>query len=369
MKIIRKHAALFAMCSAVMVLGGCGEGGDKKAATQVAAKVNKTEISVHQINSALSRAGNLKPEQIKPASREVLDKLVDQQLLVQKAMEKKLDRDPRIMQALEASRQQILAQAYIDQLIATVSKPTNDEVAAYFNKHPELFSERRIFRFQQVNVAAGRDRLPELQKTLDGAKSMSDIVADLKEKGIQYSVSQLTEAAEQIPLELLPRLSQMKNGQIAVIPGNNNILLVQLVESKAAPVALTAATPAIEQFLTNQRRSELATKEMKQLKADAKIEYVGEFAKGKDVLAAEAKAEAEEKAKIKTDADEKAKAAAAAKASAAAKAEEDAKARAELKAKADAVAKADKDAGKTSNSKPSTPPVAKDSISKGLSGL
>jgi colicin import membrane protein len=112
----------------------------------------------------------------------------------------------------------------------------------------------------------------------------------------------------------------------------------------------------------------VATKEVKQLRADAKIEYVGDFAKDKVALAAEAKAAADTKAKAKADAEAKAKADAEARANAAAAADADAKARAELKAKVEAQAKAENDA-KDAGNKPAGVSVAKDSISKGLSGL
>ena len=108
--------ALVAASAVIIVLAGCGDSDKKKAATQVAAKVNREEISVHQINAVLSRAGNLSPEQAKQAGADVLDKLIEQELLVQQSIEKKLDRDPKTMQALEAARRQILAQAYLEQL-------------------------------------------------------------------------------------------------------------------------------------------------------------------------------------------------------------------------------------------------------------
>jgi EpsD family peptidyl-prolyl cis-trans isomerase len=369
MQITAFRVSLLSMCCAAILVTACG--GEKKAATQVAAKVNKEEISVHQINGALSRAGNLSPEQAKVAGREVLEKLVDQELLVEKAMDKKLDREPRVMQALEASRRQILAQAYMEQLVAAVAKPSGDEVKAYFDKHPELFAERRIYRFQEINVAAGRDQLPALQQRMTSAKTLNDVLAWLKEKNIQFAGSLSTKAAEQLPMELLPKFGQMKDGQTAVIQGDKGSLLIQLVESKSAPVDLAAATPIIEQYLTNQRRGEMAAKEVKQLRADAKIEYMGDFAKDADTLAAETKAAADAKAKATADAQAKAEADAAAKALASAAADADAKARAELKAKVDAQAKAeaDKDAAKAAGNKPAGALVAKESISKGLSGL
>lgn len=369
MPISALRVSLVSVSCIAVLLAGCGSEKKDKVATQVAAKVNKEEISVHQINNVLSRAGNLPPDQAKLAAREVLDKLIEQELLVAKAMDKKLDREPRIMQTLEASRKQILAQAYMEQLLASMSKPTADEIKAYFGKHPELFSERRLYRFQEVNVAAGGARLPSLQQNFATAKSLSDILAILKEKNIAYTVNATTKAAEQLPMELAPRFSQMKDGQIAVIPSERNILVVQLIESRSAPIELAAATPVIEQFLINQKRNELAAKELKQLRADAKIEYVGDFAKDITVLATEAKAA--EVAKAKADADAVAKAKDEAVARAAALAEADAKARNDLKAKIESQSKADAErkAASPAESKSAAPAIAKESISKGLSGL
>lgn len=366
MKFTVVRLSLFSVLCAAMLLAGCG--GEKKAATQVAAKVNKEEISVHQINAALSRAGNLTAEQTKLASREVLEKLVDQELLVEKSVEKKLDREPRVMQALEASHKQILAQAYMEQLVASVAKPTPEEVEVYFDKHPELFAQRRVYRFQQISVAAGRDQLPALQQRMATAKTVEEVLAWLKEKNIQFSGNVAVKAAEQLPMDLLPKFAQMKDGQTAVIPGDKGLMLLQLLETKAAPVELKAVTPVIEQYLANQKRTELAEKTLKQMRADAKIEYLGDFAKDKDALLAEAKVAEEAKAKAAVEAEAKAKTDAEAKAKAEALADADAKARAELKAKVEAQASADAEkAAKAGHG--TAQPAAKESLSKGLSAL
>src|SRR5438105_6093677 len=98
-----QHALLLAgLVVGLAALGGCGRGGETKAASQVAAKVNSEEITVHQVNNVLARAQNVPPEQAARAKREIVDRLIDQSLAKQQALEKKLDRSPNVVQALEA---------------------------------------------------------------------------------------------------------------------------------------------------------------------------------------------------------------------------------------------------------------------------
>jgi EpsD family peptidyl-prolyl cis-trans isomerase len=78
------RAPVLAAALVVLTLTAGGDKGDKNVASQVAAKVRSEEISVHQINFLLGRtnAGNASTEDVKALRREVLEKLIDQQLAV-----------------------------------------------------------------------------------------------------------------------------------------------------------------------------------------------------------------------------------------------------------------------------------------------
>jgi EpsD family peptidyl-prolyl cis-trans isomerase len=264
----------------IIGLTACGSKDAEKPATQVIAKVNSGEISVHQINYVLSRsgAGSVSQEMAPKVRRQVLDRLIDQELAIEQALEKKLDRTPDVITALDAARREILARAYIDQITGAVSKPTSEEAKKYYSEHPQLFSERRIYNIQEIMLPATEGVADELNKLLTTGKSMEDLVSWLKGKSIKFSGGSATRPAEQIPLELLSKIHTLKVGQGLVIAGPQSITVMRIAAAQSAPVSESVALPQIQQFLSNQRKAEAATEDIKQLKAKAKISYMGEFA-------------------------------------------------------------------------------------------
>ena len=153
---------------AVVIASGCGtkQHADTKAktATQLAAKVNSAEITLHQINFVQARSPNIRPEAALKARREILNRLIDQQLAKQEAMANKLDRSPNVVQAIEAARSEVLARAYLENMAASQSKPTEDEVRKYYSEHPELFVRRRIFDIEEIQVAPQNGLAPLLRE-------------------------------------------------------------------------------------------------------------------------------------------------------------------------------------------------------------
>ena len=275
-----------------LALAGCG-GEEKKAATQVAAKVNSGEISVHQINNVLSRARAGTPEQMKAAGKAVLERLIDQELMVQKALDAKLDRNPAVLQALEAARRDVLAKAYVEQVTSSVARPSEQEIKDYYQAHPELFAERRIFSLREVAIAAPQDFTSTLQAKLGEVKTINELGDWLKSQGIRFAVNASTQPAEKLPLEWVGRLHKLQDGQAAVISSPKGVLLLEVLGSRTEPIAEDKAGPVIEQFLVNQKKSELAKAELAKLRSSAKLEYMGDFAGGGSASDEAATAEAQ----------------------------------------------------------------------------
>ena len=209
-----------------LLLASCG--GQDKAASQTAARVNKEEITVQQLNFVLQQQRSLRPEQAEAASRQILDRLIDQELAVQKAGENKLDRDPRVIQMLEAARREVLARAWIDKVGDAAAKPTPEEIKKYYDEKPALFKDRRIYSIQEIAIEAKPDQLPELREKLAGAKSINEFLEYLKGAGYRFAGNQAVRAAEQLPLNSLDAFARMKDGQAALVPAANGVQVVVL---------------------------------------------------------------------------------------------------------------------------------------------
>jgi EpsD family peptidyl-prolyl cis-trans isomerase len=276
------RVAVAVLTGLALVLAGCGDKKkDKdKPASQTAAKVNKEEITVHQINFVLQQQRGLAPEQAASASKQVLERLVDQELAMQKAQEQKLDRDPRVVQQLEAARREIVARAYVEKIATGAPKPSPAEIKTYYDAHPALFKERRVYNLQELNVQAKPDQLDALQAKLKAAKDMPDFVNYLKTNELKYGANTAIRAAEQLPLASLDKFAQLKDGQAIFNRAPNGAQIVFLAGSRSQPVDETRATPAIEQFLLNERKRKIVEDDLRALRGASKIEYLGEYAKG-----------------------------------------------------------------------------------------
>lgn len=262
-----------------LAISACGERPpEKKAATQVAAKVNGTEISVHQLNFLLQNAGNIPASQAEAAKRQALQNLVDQELAVQQALEAKLERTPGVMQALDAARREILSRAYLEQTLAKVSKPSPDEVRKFYGEHPELFANRKVYRLEEYVFGKSPEAQASAREQLAQGKSAAEIANALRAKGVEVAGGVVVKPAEQMSLEIIAKVAQAKEGQSMLFETTDRSALVNVMAAKSEPIDEAKAQPFIETYLVNKQKAELARETMKQLRDKAKIEFVGEFA-------------------------------------------------------------------------------------------
>ncbi len=201
-----------ALLAAAAVLGGCGS---KEAAgpTQVVAKVSGEEITELQVNQALERQPGLKPDQLEPVSRKLVSGLVEQEIVLQKARDLKIDRDQRVVQNVEALKREVIARAYLDRIAEGAAKPSPTELQAYFDANPMLFKQRRIYTFQELSAKVSDAQKAGIEAQLTTLKSPAELEAYLKAQQIPTRSERTTAAAENVPLQVLQRVATLKAGQ------------------------------------------------------------------------------------------------------------------------------------------------------------
>ena len=371
------HSLVVPALVTLALAAGCNKTGEtKKPSTQVAAKVNSTEITVSQINNVLSRMPNVTPDNTERVKRQILDKLIDAELAKEEAVAKKLDRSPTVVQQLEAAKTEVLARAYVEQFASQQPKPTPEEVKKYYVEHPEFFTQRRVFNVEEIALPAAEGLAAKLRDQVAKTRSMTAVGNWLKSEGVQFNANSGVRFTEQIPPEYQKQMQAMKDGEMRVFENGGALIVVHVVASKAAPVDEARAAPRIQQYLFSERSQVALASDMKQLKEKSKIEYVGEFAASAAEAEAKAKAEAEAKTKEKSEAKAQADAEARAKADqiSAARAAAEAKSREESEKAADeanarraAEAKARAEAEEAKKGNQSSAP--RPELEKGVSGL
>jgi EpsD family peptidyl-prolyl cis-trans isomerase len=241
------------------LLAGCDRAtASRPDAAAVVATVNGVEISARET-----------------AGIQALEKIIDRELLVQKALEAGLERDPLVLQSIDDARRQVLAQAYLERAATPAAKATPEEIRGFYADNPALFGERRIYRLRELAVSAPEEMLDVLRSEAARAKDLEELAAWLRRRGARFSPISLTQPAEQLPLSQLPQLARMKEGEIAVFASPHGASIVQLVHAEEAPLSEQQAAPVIEKFLAGRKRMELAAAEVRRLRHSARIEYSG----------------------------------------------------------------------------------------------
>ncbi|HYN11064.1 MAG TPA: EpsD family peptidyl-prolyl cis-trans isomerase [Burkholderiales bacterium] len=238
---------------------GCGDADANRPALRLVAKVNGTEISAQQAPTA-----------------QALEKVIDRELLVQKALEARLDRDPAVVESIDNARRQLLAQAYLERK-AAAEQSSREEIRAFYGENRALFAERRIYRLRELVVSVPTEMIDVLRAETASASDLEEVSAWLKSRNARFSAASLTQPAEQLPLSYLPQLARMKPGEIAMFAAPLGASVIQLVHAEDAPLTEQQAAPLIEQFLAGRKKLELAAAEVRRLREGATIEYVGDF--------------------------------------------------------------------------------------------
>jgi EpsD family peptidyl-prolyl cis-trans isomerase len=189
-----------------------------------------------------------------------------------------LDEDPQVLQMLEAARREVLARAYQDRIAAQATRASSDDIDRFYEGHPELFSQRRIYTLQEYAIDASVAQIAPLVAAVPAAQAPQRIEDKLAEARLPHRSRIYAQAAEDMPLALLQKIYSLAPGRPLLIEQPVGARLFILLHAEPAPVSRQIAIPSIGGYLVTERQRREVQARMKSLRDAATITYSPAFA-------------------------------------------------------------------------------------------
>ncbi|MGA7179388.1 MAG: EpsD family peptidyl-prolyl cis-trans isomerase [Thiobacillaceae bacterium] len=262
-----------------LALTACGQ---KKSVTPAAIaspaamKINGEVITADDLEKQLQESG-MSHDSGNKITGKTMKAMIDKELLRQAAIKENLDKDADVRASLSAANRMILASAYMHKQIGAIGKPTDAEVSEYFKQNPDFFANRKLYDMQEVAIQGKPANEAEIKAKLAGGISLKDYVRWLEQKKIPNTNQHISAATDQIREEVEKKLKDAQVGQAIILDDPNQITALFINSVQAQPVTLAQASPMIKQRLFNKKMGETMESKIKQLRDQAKIEYVAPF--------------------------------------------------------------------------------------------
>jgi peptidyl-prolyl cis-trans isomerase C len=235
-----------------------------------AAKLDGTVITETQIDRVFAQSGPATQAQRQAA----LEALITQHLMARQALREHLDRELGVSLVNQReARTAMLAQAYLNEQVGNIAKPTAKAIQSYYDEHPALFSKRATYELQGITVQAGPAQLAAVIDQYNRIKTLNDMVDWLKANKISFKTGVTVASAEQLPGDLLGPVSLLKENQVIKVHTDTGISILQLTGKRIEPWSFSEAKPKIERILFNQALGEKMHQVLLRLKNEATIEY------------------------------------------------------------------------------------------------
>src|SRR5207248_4560971 len=124
-------------------------GGQRKADGQTVAVVNGQEITVPDLNFALSEIKVPADADKNAVKAQVLQRLVDRRLLAEQARSEGIDKSPEFLNRQRQAEEQLLISMLEARRLNTAQLPSDREVQDFIASHPGMFASRETWRSEE----------------------------------------------------------------------------------------------------------------------------------------------------------------------------------------------------------------------------
>jgi len=257
------------MIAACVTLAGC----EQTSQDQVVAAVNGEGVTLRELNAELAGIDLPSGMNREEAQRAVLQKLVTRRLLVQAAKRDNLDEDPDYIVQLRRLREELLANNYKKKMLDMIAAPDEAAIAKFIVDNPTMFSGKVRYSLDQLRFTMPENF--EVLGLLIKAENMADVRAILTQLDIKFEQGKGALESTDMQPEMAKKIKDLPPGEPFVVPSpDGRSAIVNVITSTApSPVPHEQARPIAEQALRKQGFAKLSEQRLKELKAQANIEY------------------------------------------------------------------------------------------------
>jgi EpsD family peptidyl-prolyl cis-trans isomerase len=262
-----RAALLGGVFAASLLVSAC----HKEPKGQVVAIVNGDEISMQELNAELQ--GVRIPDGADRAKlrKQVLQRLVDRKLIVQKAREQGLDKTPDFVAQQRRLEENLLVSMLGQKIAATVPMPDDRDITQYVADNPSQFGGRQRLMLDQIQFAAPRN--VKSLTALKDAHSLDDIAAGLQKLGLGFARGKGVIDTGRLDPQLIGVINKLPPGEPFVLPSNGQYVASVIVGRDSTPTPTASARLAAAEMV---RRRELVAESKAQVaraRTSAEIQY------------------------------------------------------------------------------------------------
>lgn len=273
----------------VLILTACQSKTIESGGSQVVAKVNDDEITIHLFNTELKRLHT--PQSVtQDVQKKILASLIDRQLLVQEAIKLNLDRTPEVVQLLDIAKAQIYAQAYLNTKSSALTAASQEEIDQFMAAHPAVFRDRKLFSTSDVIFPndASKVSYVELQAQVTSNEALKHW---LNQHHIKFETAEEQLPTEALPAQALSVANNIKQGDLLFMHDENRIVAREVIHVMAYPMAPEQAVAVASKAVNARKQQQWLMSEIQRLKKLAKIEVLNTALAPDDTLSERAENE------------------------------------------------------------------------------
>ncbi|MGH8618179.1 MAG: peptidylprolyl isomerase [Burkholderiales bacterium] len=271
---MRSTGILLAGAASLLLLGACKPATDAQTQGPAAATVNGKVISQRTVDLILQQAAATGRPNTPEARKAVIDQLALQIVLADEAIKKGLDKSPEVVEQVEAVKQSVLANAYMQDLVKNTSIPDEALQAEYDRlKATVTGTEYRARHILVEKEAEARDIIARLKK--DPSVFAKLAMEKSKDPGSKAQGGDLGwfDPRRMVP-EFAAALGKLQKGKFTLEPvksqfGYHVIALEDSRPIQAPPLA------EVKPQLMQQMQQQTAMKQLETLKSGVKVEMAG----------------------------------------------------------------------------------------------